>query len=259
MPFFSDITTNPNSIIENEISDIEDFVMQKNIKDLEIEHKLIFSEYDWKIKLQKSKLDSHAEKGQTYLISPIEERIRELTSEYKKLQLENLTAREISWDLCGPVGVSFLLPPDHQIRPGSSRWDDDEKIEMIKKEIELIAMDQAIEHEKDHKREPKDVSIETFRGYDIYSTSQDEIRHIEVKGVSQQNPIQISSNEWRTASQLQDEFYLYVTQHALTNPTLKIIRNPYEMIAGLVRKVAITDYKIILDTFPDEFDISALD
>jgi len=109
-------------------------------------------------------------------------------------------------------------------------------------------------YEKIHGRNPEDVSKETVRGYDILSTSKNEKRHIEVKSFSTTNPIQISSNEWRVASQLREDYYLYVVENISRVPDsqLAIVPDPYMNLEKYVRKVPIEDYKMVIDKLPEE-------
>ena len=74
------------------------------------------------------------------------------------------------------------------------------------------------------------------------------------KTISEEYPIQISSNEWRTASQLREEYYLYICENALTNPNLITINDPFENLEKYIKKVPIEDYKMVLDQFPKEIN-----
>jgi hypothetical protein len=173
-----EILENPKPLIENKIKDIEQFVQEKNSKDLKLENDFLFAEYDWKIKNQNNKKQDHLSKGQNYLISGIDKKISELRLEIKKLLADNQSSKTIRWELCGPVNVAFLTP-SIDVSEGSQK--EYENIEELKKEIELKGMETVMEYEKEHGREPKDVSAETIRGYDIESKSTGEKRCIEVK------------------------------------------------------------------------------
>ncbi|MCZ7400331.1 MAG: helicase-related protein [Candidatus Methanoperedens sp.] len=246
-----EILENPKSLIENKIKDIEQFVQEKNSKDLKMENDFLFAEYDWKIKNQNNKKQEHLSKGQNYLISGIDKKISELRSEIKKLLEDNQRSETIRWELCGPVNVAFLIP---SIDVNEASQKENENIEELKKEIELKGMRAVMEYEEEHGREPKDVSFETIRGYDIESKSTGEKRCIEVKSFATQNPIQITSNEWRAASQIQDEYYLYVVQNVFSKSDIHIIRNPYENLIKFMKKVIIEDYRMVLDKLPENFD-----
>ena len=102
-----------------------------------------------------------------------------------------------------------------------------------RKEIENIGMEHARRHEKKQGRTPKDVSSEN-RGYDIYSTSPDgKIRCIEVKARSDHGFVVLTSNEWSTAQQFKDDYFLYVVLNAIPQPELYIIRNPADVVRAV--------------------------
>ncbi|MCD6146214.1 MAG: hypothetical protein J7J03_07455, partial [Methanosarcinales archaeon] len=61
-------------------------------------------------------------------------------------------------------------------------------------------------------------------------------------------------NEWRTASTLRDDYYLYVVQNVFLKPELKIVRDPYVNLSKYVRKKVIEDYRMILDELPDDIE-----
>ncbi|WP_245612530.1 helicase-related protein [Palaeococcus ferrophilus] len=91
--------------------------------------------------------------------------------------------------------------------------------------IEEIGMQIAMEYERKHGREPKDVSKENL-GYDIYSEGNGEKRHIEVKARARLGDVELTWNEYVTAKRLRDKYWLYVVAYAAEKPTLYIIRDP---------------------------------
>jgi hypothetical protein len=98
-----------------------------------------------------------------------------------------------------------------------------------KKKIELAGMKAVIQYETEQLRTPTDVSLE-FVGYDLKSTSNEEIRYIEVKAFENTGIVEMTENEWKTAQKLKDNYWLYVIENALNAPKKKIftIRNPSE-------------------------------
>lgn len=54
-----------------------------------------------------------------------------------------------------------------------------------------------------------DVSSEML-GYDLKATRESEVRYVEVKGLSQRGPVGVTENEWRTAQELGDAYWLFV-------------------------------------------------
>lgn len=251
-----DAKSAPEIVLRDYILKSETFVRNKNEKDLEREFGFIYTEYNWKIKNQQIKKEQYLQTGQNYLIENVEARISSLRQEMKKLHQDNLNAKNISWNLCGPVGLALLAPP--RIKKGSDTLTEEQRIqiEKLKREIELQGMKIVCRYERERGRNPADVSKETVRGYDILSKSKHEIRFIEVKSFSTTNPIQISSNEWRVASQKREDYYLYVVENISKDPDPlpKIIQDPYQNIADYVRKVPIEDFKMVLDKVPSEFE-----
>ena len=249
-----DLLVDPEFALKEYISKTETFVREKHEKDLEREFNYTFAEYTWKIKNQNLKREKFEETGQKYLIDPVENKILRLKQELKSLRQENQVSKNISWELCGPVDVALLVPPSDQ-----KNWDPKSEqaridLEKLKKEIELKGMKIVCRYERGHGRTPEDVSKETVRGYDILSKSQKEKRHIEVKSFSTTNPIQISSNEWRVASQLREDYYLYVVENITKDPDTQpaIVPDPYLNLEKYVRKVPIEDFKMVLDKLPEE-------
>lgn len=249
-----DLLVDPEFALKEYISKTVAFVREKHEKDLEREFNYTFAEYTWKIKNQNLKRDKFEETGQKYLIDPVENKILRLKQELKSLRQENQVSKNISWELCGPVDVALLVPPSDQ-----KNWDPKSEqaridLEKLKKEIELKGMKIVCRYERGHGRTPEDVSKETVRGYDILSKSHKEKRHIEVKSFSTTNPIQISSNEWRVASQLREDYYLYVVENITKDPDTQpaIVPDPYLNLEKYVRKVPIEDFKMVLDKLPDE-------
>ena len=100
-----------------------------------------------------------------------------------------------------------------------------------RKEIENIGMEHARRHEEERGRTVEDVSAENL-GFDLRSTTSDgEIRCIEVKARAESAPVALTSNEWNTAKQLKDDYFLYVVLNAATQPELYIIQNPTDVVS----------------------------
>ena len=93
-------------------------------------------------------------------------------------------------------------------------------------QIEAIGMEVAMKYEREHGREPMDVSAENV-GYDVRSTAPSgEVRYIEVKARATTGSIVLTPNEWFMAQRLGDEYWLYVVENASTEPVLHTIQNP---------------------------------
>ena len=100
-----------------------------------------------------------------------------------------------------------------------------------KKEIERIGMEYARRYEEEQGHTVEDVSAGNL-GFDLRSTAPNgEIRCIEVKARSERALVVLTSNEWDTAEQLKDAYFLYVVLNATTQPELYIIQNPADKVA----------------------------
>lgn len=245
------VLNNAEPIIETNILGLEKFVKEKNEKDIETENQFIRSEYDWRIKNQQRKKQTYLEVGQSYLIPAIEKRISELKSEFRRLNSDSIEARNISWQICGPIDIAILIPAAEYHLTGQDQIDFQE-LQARKRAVELKGMEFVMRYERDHGRSPEDVSERTYLGYDIKSTSRDETRYIEVKSFATKNLIEISSNEWRTASQYRDDYYLYVVHNTSSEPKLSICRDPYANLLGYIRRKEIRDFKMVLDEIPED-------
>jgi len=113
------------------------------------------------------------------------------------------------------LGVVRVLP--HPTADQSMRSD---------AEIEAIGMQVAMQYEREHGRNPEDVSAENV-GYDIRSTSPlGEVRYIEVKARATTGAIVFTPNEWLMAQRFGEEYWLYIVEQAASNPQLYTIQNP---------------------------------
>ena len=113
------------------------------------------------------------------------------------------------------LGVVRVLP--HPTADQSMRSD---------AEIEAIGMQVAMQYEREHGRNPEDVSAKNV-GYDIRSTSPlGEVRYIEVKARATTGAIVFTPNEWLMAQRFGEEYWLYVVENAVTQPRLYTIQNP---------------------------------
>ncbi len=232
--------------LENRISSIELFVRKKHQKDLEMEYSFARSEFDWKIRQEQRKKAAFREKGMSWLIESCEAKIKEYRRRHRALKNHIKEAKQIQWEICGPVNVALLVPlNDPEFKNGRSL---EEQIahEKRKREIELAGMRAVIQYELDHGRKPVDVSNETVRGYDILSESQRERRLIEVKSFATTGPVEISSNEWRTAMQEREDYYLYVVEQTNTTPLVTVIQDPYMNLDGYVTQKRIEDFTVVL-------------
>lgn len=133
-----------------------------------------------------------------------------------------------------------LAPPD--AAPEASLTPD----EAAKRQVEAAGMHAALEYERRQGRQPEDVSNQ-FLGYDILSRGANETRYIEVKAFAATGALTLTPHEWQMAQRLQDAYWLYIVENALTTPTLHTIQNPAarlqaQPITGVI-KVVIDGWK----------------
>jgi hypothetical protein len=103
----------------------------------------------------------------------------------------------------------------------------DAEEENLKQQLEARSMALVMRYEAQQGRTPVDVSKQNV-GYDILSTDDTTIRHIEVKSKKSFGSILITPNELEQSEVLQESYWLYVVEHTLTeSPILKIIQNPF--------------------------------
>jgi len=93
-------------------------------------------------------------------------------------------------------------------------------------EIEKIGMDISTNYERQHNREPQDVSAENL-GFDIRSKLMDgTFRYIEVKARATTGPVELTQNEWLKAKRFGSDYFLYVILNAAREPELYVIQDP---------------------------------
>ncbi len=131
------------------------------------------------------------------------------------------------------IGIAEIIPDDdHDIR----------------KSIEKKGMEKVLEYErrraknKEELDKIRDVS-DMLKGYDIESFD----RFIEVKSFKDSGKVELTSNEWITASRLNDEYWLYVVEDALGDGKIYTIKNPVKRFKDKVRLEPTIDYRYIIE------------
>lgn len=94
-------------------------------------------------------------------------------------------------------------------------------------EVERVAMEVALRYERERGWQPEDVSQEN-RGFDILSRylESGQVRFIEVKGRATRSTIALTPNEYKTASRLRKDYWLYVVFDCATKPRLITVQDP---------------------------------
>jgi len=107
-----------------------------------------------------------------------------------------------------------------------------EALESYDKNIEAIAVRVAINYEVDkHKAKVFDVSSPHLaRGYDLESHRLNgEKIVIEVKGRAGRGQVQLTENEWPTAANVREKYWLYVVTDCATEPRLFRVQDPVRL------------------------------
>ena len=98
------------------------------------------------------------------------------------------------------------------------------------KEIEKKAMEFVMEYEKNHGRDPQDVSDKEH--YDILSRGKNEIRYIEVKGkAGLELHVELTQPEFNTAKEKGENYWLYIVYGLETgNPRVLVKKDPIRTV-----------------------------
>jgi hypothetical protein len=150
-----------------------------------------------------------------------EERAGMLLREQRRAELLDIVSFE-------RVAVGLVIPDD-----SVEAWN------AYDKNIEAIAVRVARNFEADrHNARVVDVSAPNLaKGYDLEShRANGDIVAIEVKGRAGRGPVQLTENEWPTAANVRDRYWLYVVVDCATNPVLYRVQDPAFKLAVKTRQ-----------------------
>jgi len=124
------------------------------------------------------------------------------------------------------VGCAWVLPHPERSSPGLAPMVRDD-------EIEKIAVQAAIAHEEAQGRRVESVEAQN-RGFDLISrlphpedpATAVDVRFIEVKGRAGVGEVALTTNEYKTAERLKNDYWLYVVYNCGSTPELHVLRNP---------------------------------
>ena len=177
---------------------------------------------DLQARLERQQEDAAKGKDMALAIRTTNEQIdaltRDLVARRKDLARRRVTAIETP----RVVGVAAVIPPPAQtaVERGPYGPGGDQSA------VELAAMQVVMDYEVAAGRNPVDVS-KTGVGYDVRSEAPDcSLRYIEVKGHTTTGDVTLYYTEWQTAHRMRAEFFIYVVDHALTQPHLWIVQDP---------------------------------
>jgi superfamily II DNA or RNA helicase len=159
----------------------------------------------------------------------VEDRLDELNERLERRRAELQRERECMIGDIQHIGsVAVLLHPDRHSPKIAAMVSDPE--------IERIAVDFVIKYEESDGRVVESVEADN-RGFDLISRKPHpedpktalDVRFIEVKGRSDVGDIALTSNEYKTAQRMKQDYWLYVVTHCGTQPTLNTFRDPAQL------------------------------
>ena len=124
------------------------------------------------------------------------------------------------------IGHAWVLPHPERSSPGMAPMVRDD-------EIERIAVQAAIAHEETQGRQVESVESQN-RGFDLISrrphpedaATAIDVRFIEVKGRAGVGEVGLTTNEYRTAERLKNDYWLYVVYNCGSRPEVHAVRDP---------------------------------
>ena len=166
-------------------------------------------------------------------LAQAESRHAELLSRREKRRLELDRQRALSLQSVERITSVLILPHPERETPEVRRLQPDS-------EVERIAMQVAMDYERDKGRQVHDVHEKNF-GYDLTSldVNSGELRLIEVKGIGESaGNVLLTPNEKRVAEDRRDCYWLYVVTDCKTEPRLQNpIKDPARLQWHEVKKV----------------------
>ncbi|GAB4282975.1 MAG: helicase-related protein [Oscillatoriaceae cyanobacterium] len=179
--------------------------------------------------LQEQKESGAKEPGLEGRIKQMDDRLEELNgrldTRLEQLKQErNCTITDIQHH-----GCAWVLPHPDRTAPDIAPM-------VSNTEIEQIAVQAVIAYERSRGWEVKSVESEN-RGFDLISHqppsldqfTANQVRFIEVKGRSGVGEVALTTNEYRTAKRLQQDYWLYVVYNCATTPEVYPVQDPVQL------------------------------
>lgn len=236
-PLNDDISAAENFLVAEALTPFLEEVRSERLREVEVISRHLEISLDELIRRQNLRLADLIEQQSNDQNSPlfaanmkqVEDRLDELNERLERRRAELQRERECMIGDIQHIGcAAVLLHPDRNSPKIAGMVSDPE--------IERIAVDFVIAHERAEGREVESVEADN-RGFDLISrrphpedpkTALD-VRFIEVKGRSGIGDIALTSNEYKTAQRMKQDYWLYVVTHCGTNPTLNIFRDPAQL------------------------------
>ena len=159
----------------------------------------------------------------------MEDKLDELNNRLDTRQHQLVKERECTVSNIQHVGAAWVVPHPERETPAIRQMVSDPEIEKIAVET-VTKMEEA--------RGCKVQSVESEnRGFDLISRRPHphdpetavEVRFIEVKGRAHVGEVALTSNEFKTAERLKEDFWLYVVFNCASEPECHVVRNPAKM------------------------------
>lgn len=158
-------------------------------------------------------------------LKQVEDRLEELNHRLEQRTVELIRERHCTISDIKIIGQAWILPHPERRSPDMLGMVNDP-------EIERIAIEVAKQYEQSRGWQVTSVESEN-RGFDLISQRQHpddpnsvEFKYIEVKGRAGIGEISVTTNEFKTAERLQDDYWLYVVYHCATRPEIHRVQNP---------------------------------
>jgi superfamily II DNA or RNA helicase len=178
------------------------------------------------LELIEQKQSGSQEAGLDGRIRMLEDRLDELNTRLEGRRAELEQEQHCTISNIEHLGSAWVLPhPERQTPAGREMVSDPE--------IERIAVKAAIEFEESRGWSVESVEQEN-RGFDLISRKPHpddpetaiEVRFIEVKGRAQIGEVALTSNEYKTAERLKDDYWLYVAFNCGSDVELHLVHDP---------------------------------
>jgi len=176
------------------------------------------------------------------LIAQAEQHLDELNNRLEGRRRELELERHCAVADIKHLGRAWVVPHPERTSPQLASMVRDDQ-------IERIAVELAIQHERDRGWEVESVEAEN-RGFDLISRRPHpedpetfiDVRFIEVKGRAGVGVVALSENEYRTAERLGSDYWLYVAFNCAGTPELHTVQNPAQL--GWQPVVTVEHYRI---------------
>lgn len=195
--------------------------------------------------LMEQKAEGSEEPGLDGRLSMAEDRLDDLNSRFEQRRSELEKEKHCTISNVQHLGSAWVLPHPERKTPVVRQMVSDP-------EIEKIAVQAVTDYEEARGWKVQSVEEEN-RGFDLISRKPHPedpetaigVRFIEVKGRSHVGEVALTTNEYRTAERLRDDYWLYVVFDCSSAPTVHVVRDPARL--GWEPIVTVEHYQVALN------------